>query len=112
MKIVNVFLWIIIGALILWFFSNNIDKSVDINILTKTYEQVKLYKIIFISVVIGVIIGATFLAIELLKARAEIRLLRKEKNKMLKELDGLRNLTIDEIPDSDTQIGPEPPLNL
>ena len=111
MKIVNVFLWIIIGALILWFFTINIDKSTDIDIFTKKYEQVKLYKFIFISVVIGVIIGVTILALELLKTKAEMRLLKKEKNKMLKELDGLRNLSIDEIPDSDTQIRPESPLN-
>ena len=111
MKIANVFLWIIIGALILWFFSINLDKTSDIEIFTKKYEQVKLYKIIFISVMIGVIIGVTFLAVELLKTKAELRILKKEKNKMLKELDGLRNLSIDEIPDSDTQIRPESPLN-
>ena len=112
MKIVNVFLWIVIGALILWFFSNNIDKSVDISLFTNTYEEVKLVVIIFISFMIGVIVGAVILSMQVIKANAEARLLKKEKLKMLKELDGLRNLSIDEIPDADTQIRPEPPLDI
>ena len=49
MKIVNIFLWIIIMVLILWFFSMNIEKSVDITVFTKTYEQVNLVIIMFIS---------------------------------------------------------------
>ena len=115
MKIVNVFLWIIIGALILWFFSMNIDKTVDISIFMTTYQQVKLDIIIFVTFIIGVVVGAVILSLQVLKAKSEVRILKKDKSKMVKELDGLRNLSIDEIPDADTQItqvDPESPENI
>jgi hypothetical protein len=42
-----------------------------------------------------------------LNARAEIRNLKKDRSKLLNELDGLRNLSIDEIPDAETKITPQ-----
>ncbi len=60
------------------------------------------------------IVGAILLSSQLLSVRSEIRVIRREKGKLLKELDGLRNLSIDEIPDADTKITSNinPPENI
>jgi uncharacterized integral membrane protein len=110
MKILSIFLWIIVGAVILWFFTNNIEQKVDIHFFQITYTNIHLIIIIFISFFIGAIVGAILLSAQLLKSRSEIRSVKKENLLLLKELDGLRNLSIDELPEADTQIGPSPTL--
>lgn len=110
MKILSIFLWIIVAAIILWFFSNNIEQKVDIHFFQVTYQNIHLITVIFVSFFIGTIVGAILLSAQLLKSRVEIRAVRKENIQLLKELDGLRNLSIDELPDADTRINPSPTL--
>ena len=110
MRILSIFLWIIIGAIILWFFTHNIEQKVDIHFFQVTYTNVHLITVIFISFFIGTIVGAILLSAQLLKSRAEMRNVKKENFQLLKELDGLRNLSIDELPETDTKIGPSSTL--
>ena len=110
MKILSIFLWIIVAAVILWFFTHNIEQKVDIHFFQITYQNIHLITVIFISFFIGAIVGAILLSAQLLKSRTEIRAVKKENLQLLKELDGLRNLSIDELPEADTQIGPVPAL--
>ncbi len=107
MRLVGIFLWIIVGAIILWFFSLNLNEYVDIHLFNKLYTDVNLVTVIFISVFIGVIFGALLLSSQVLKAKTEVASIRKENRKLLKELEGLRNLSIDEIPEADTKIDTE-----
>jgi len=107
MRLVGIFLWIIIGAIILWFFSLNLNEYVDIHLFNKLYTDVNLVTVIFISVFIGVIFGALLLSSQVLKAKTEVASVKKENRKLLKELEGLRNLSIDEIPEADTKIEPD-----
>lgn len=104
MRIIGIFIWIIIGAIILWFFSMNLDQYVTINLFQNVYPNINLIVVIFITFFIGMIIGAIILSSQILSAKSEVRMLRREKGKLLKELDGLRNLSIDEIPEPDTKI--------
>lgn len=104
MRIIGIFVWIIIGAIILWFFSMNLGQYVDIYLFTKTYESVNLIVVIFITFFIGTVVGAILLSSYVLNAKAEIRSIKKERSKLLGELDGLRNMSIDEIPEADTNI--------
>ncbi len=104
MRIIGIFIWIIIGAVILWFFSMNLDQYVTIHFFQKVYPNINLIVVIFITFFIGMIVGAIILSYQILGIRSEVRMLRREKGKMLKELDGLRNLSIDEIPETDTKI--------
>lgn len=104
MRIISIFVWIIIGAIILWFFSMNLDQYVTIHLFQKVYPNINLIVVIFITFFIGMIVGAILLSSQILSVRGEVRILRKEKVKLLKELDGLRNLSIDEIPEADTKI--------
>ncbi|HGY56748.1 MAG TPA: LapA family protein [Caldithrix abyssi] len=107
MRLVGIFLWIIVGAIILWFFSLNLNQHVDINLFNAQYQNVNLVTVIFISVFIGVIFGALLLSSQVLKAKTEVASVKKENRKLLKELEGLRNLSIDEIPEADTKIEPD-----
>ena len=93
------FFWIIIGAVILWFFSMNLNEYVTIHLFYKTYPNINLIIIIFITFFIGTVIGAILLSPYVFTARSEIRLLRKEKSNLQKEVDGLRNMSIDDILD-------------
>jgi uncharacterized integral membrane protein len=104
MRIISVFIWIIIFAICLLFFVNNLGQYVDINVFQTEYQNVNLVVVIFISFFIGIIVGAIVLSIQILNIRGEYRAVKRENAKLLKELDGLRNLSIDEIPDADTQI--------
>ena len=104
MRIINLFIWIIISAIILWFFAMNLDQYVTINLFQNVYPNINLIVVIFISLFVGMIIGAIILSIQILNVRSELRAVKRENSKLLKELDGLRNLSIDEIPEADTQI--------
>jgi uncharacterized integral membrane protein len=104
MRIIGIFIWIVIGAVILWFFAMNLDQFVTIQIFQYTYHDVNLIVVIFITFFIGTIVGAIILSSYVLNSRSEIRLLKKERSKLENELDGLRNLSIDEIPDAETRI--------
>jgi uncharacterized integral membrane protein len=104
MRLFGIFIWIIIGALLLWFFAMNLDQYVRIQLFQTTYQNVNLIVVIFITFFIGTIVGAILLSSYVLNSRAEVRNLKKERSKLVNELDGLRNLSIDEIPDAETKI--------
>ncbi len=107
MRLFGIFIWIIIGAILLWFFAMNLDQYVSIQLFQKTYHDVNLIVVIFITFFIGTIVGAVLLSSYVLNSRAEIRTLKRERSKLLTELDGLGNLSIDEIPEADTTITPK-----
>ena len=111
MRILGIFFWIIIGAILLWFFAMNLDQYVTIQFFQATYHDVNLIVVIFITFFIGTVVGAILLSTYVMGARAEVRLLKKERRKLLEELDGLRNMSIEEIPDVDTKISPVSKLN-
>ena len=107
MRLISIFFWIVIGAIILWFFSINLNEEVNIILYNVEYHNIKLVAVIFISVFIGVVFGALLLSSHVLKAKSETAAIRKQNKKLLKELEGLRNISIDEIPETDTQIKPD-----
>jgi len=107
MRLISIFFWIVIGAIILWFFTLNLEETVSIYFYNTEYQDIKLVAVIFISVFIGVVIGALLLSTQILKAKGETASIRKHNKKLLKELEGLRNISIDEIPETETRISPE-----
>lgn len=107
MRILGIFVWIIIGAILLWFFAMNLGQYVTIQVFQTTYHNVNMVVVIFITFFIGTIVGAILLSSYVLNARTEVRVLKRERSKLMSELDGLRNLSIDEIPDAETKISPK-----
>ena len=99
MRVLGMFFWIVVGAIILWFFSMNLNEYVTIRFFYRSYPDINLILVIFVSFFIGTVIGAILLSPYVFGARTQIRSLKREKSKLLKELDGLRNMSIDEIPD-------------
>ncbi len=49
MRILGIFFWIIIGAILLWFFAMNLDQYVTIQFFQATYQDVNLIVVIFIE---------------------------------------------------------------
>lgn len=107
MRLIGIFVWIIIGAIVLWFFTLNLNQYVDIYLFNQVHNDVNLVTVIFISLFIGVVIGALILATQILKAKSDVAGIKRENRKLVKELEGLRNLSIDEIPEPDTKIEPK-----
>ena len=106
MRLIGIFIWIALGAIILWFFTLNLNQYVTIYLFNHVYENVNLVTVIFISIFIGVIFGALLLSSQIVKSKTETASVKKQNKKLHKELEGLRNLSVDEIPDTETQIKP------
>jgi hypothetical protein len=102
MRLIFIFIWIIVGALILWFFLVNLGQNVSIDFGKVKYENVELVEVIFLSFFVGLIVGAIIISSLVVKTKSEVRALKREQNKLIKELDGLRNMSIDELPEAGT----------
>ncbi len=107
MRLFGIFIWIAIGAVILWFFTLNLNQYVTIYLFTRVFENVNLVTVIFISFFLGVIFGSILFSSSLLKAKSTAASLRKQNKKLQKELDNLRNLSAPEPPEPNL---PEPEL--
>ncbi len=70
MRLVSIFIWIVFGAIILWFFTLNLNEHVTIFLFNKVYENVNLVTVIFITLFIGVVIGALLVSTQILKAKS------------------------------------------
>ena len=105
MRIIGIFIWIALGAIVLWFFTLNLNQYVTIYLFNLVFENVNLVTVIFISLFMGVIIGAVILSSQIVKAKTETSSVKRQNKKLHKELEGLRNLSIDEIPE--TEIRPK-----
>lgn len=84
MRILSIFFWIIIGAILVYFFTANASQYVSMDLLYTTYENVSLAIVIFLSIFMGVIMGAVLLITQYFKAKAEVVGLRKQ-NKNLQQ---------------------------
>ncbi len=103
MRLIGIFLSIIIMAIILWFFTLNIDQYVTVHVFNAVYPDVKLVTVIFLSVFSGVVIGALMVATQVIKAKADVISIKKQNKSLIRELESLRNLSIDEIPEQENR---------
>ena len=99
MKIFLNFLKILIFILALYALSQNSIQAVDISIFGKSYYQVSLMTVIIITLTIGAVLGGVFMAFSMIQSQGEIRQLKQKNRNLLTELENLRNISIDEIPD-------------
>lgn len=93
MRIVGIFLWIIFGGVILWFFTINLDQTVDIDLFSWQFAGVNLVSVIFISLFFGVALGSLLLLSQFLKIRRQLALLRKEHNQLIKETEIMQKVS-------------------
>jgi uncharacterized integral membrane protein len=101
MKIFLNFLKILIFILTLYLLSQNSREFVSISLFRNTYPNVSLMTVIIITLTVGAVIGGIFMAFSAIQQQSEIRQLRQRNRQLLTELESLRNVSIDEIPDDD-----------
>ncbi len=89
MKIILTFFWIAIGAALLWFFAENLDQNVNIYLFTRTYENVNLVTVIFISTLLGLLLGALIMTLRIIKEKARSAGLKKEIKQLNKKIEKL-----------------------
>ncbi|NOX89236.1 MAG: LapA family protein [Calditrichaeota bacterium] len=90
MRIIVTFFWIIIGAVLLWFFAENLDQHVNIYLFTRTYENVNLITVIFVSTFLGLLFGTLIMTMKLIKAKAQLSGLKKENKRLIQEIQELK----------------------
>jgi len=93
MRIVYIFLWIILGALVLWFFKDNLDQVVTIDVFTREFADVNLVTVIFISLFFGVALGSLLLLSQFFKTRGRLVQLRKEHSQLLQETEIMQKVS-------------------
>lgn len=106
MRLIGLFIWIAVGAIILWFFALNLNQYVTINMFTRVFENVNLVTVIFISIFVGVILGALILSAQIVKAKAEVAGIKRQNKKLLKELDSLRTLSTEPMSEAGSALAP------
>ncbi len=90
--------------------SQNSGQYVNIKILSRMYSQVDLLNVILITLTIGTVLGGVFISFMVIQSRAEVKKLKSKNRQLLKELENLRNMSIDEIPDDETPRLPIPAI--
>jgi uncharacterized integral membrane protein len=101
MKIALNLVKILIFIFALYILTQNSGQYVDINFINATYSDVNLLVIILISLTVGAVLGAVFMAFAVIQSRSEVKNLRNKNRQLIKELENLRNISIDEIPDEE-----------
>lgn len=102
MKIVLNLIKILIFIFALFILTQNNDQYVDIKFITTTYTGVNLLVVILISLTVGAVLGAVFMAFSVIQSRGDVKTLRSKNRQLMSELENLRNISIDEIPEEDT----------
>ncbi len=105
MKIILNLAKILLIILLLFVLTQNADQYVDIDLFTYHFSGVNLYIVIIVSLTVGAMFGAVFMAFYVIQASGEVRELKRKNRQLLKELENLRNISIEEIPDE--EIGSE-----
>ncbi len=101
MKILVNLIKILVVVLLVFVLIQNADQKVDIKIFTLYYANIHLAIVLLLTLGIGAILGALMMGFSVLSAHAQVRELKRKNNQINKELDNLRNISIDEIPEQD-----------
>ena len=99
MKIILNLLKIFIFIIALYILASNSSQYVTLNLLNQTIPQVSLLAVILVSVTIGAVIGAIYMAFSVIQHQSDIRELKQKNSRLITELENLRNISIDEIPE-------------
>ncbi|NIT61694.1 MAG: DUF1049 domain-containing protein [Aliifodinibius sp.] len=106
MKIALNLLKILIFIFALFILAQNTRQYVDIELLTYSYSNVNLLVVILVSLTIGAVLGAVFMAFSIIQSHSQVKELRNKNRQLINELENLRNISIEEIPDEDFSLGP------
>jgi uncharacterized integral membrane protein len=99
MKIIENIIKILLVLLLLFVLIQNSGQRVDLQIFTLFYPDINLSIVLLVTLGLGAILGAVLLSFNVIQVRSDNRLLQKKNAQLTKELENLRNISIDEIPD-------------
>lgn len=99
MKIIENIIKILLVLLLLFVLIQNSGQRIDLQIFTLFYPDINLSIVLLVTLGLGAILGAVLLSFSFIQVRSENRLLQKKNVQLTKELENLRNISIDEIPD-------------
>ncbi|MEJ2635984.1 MAG: LapA family protein [Calditrichia bacterium] len=99
MKILGNLIKILLGVLLVYVLIQNADQIIDLELFTLYYPQIHLSIVLLITLGIGIVIGAIMVSFSILQSRSDIRELQKRNKQLTKELENLRNISVDEIPE-------------
>ena len=102
MKIIENIIKILLVLLLLFVLVQNSTQLVDLQIFTLFYPEINLSIVLLVTLGLGAILGAVLLSFNFIQVRSENRSLQKKNTQLTKELENLRNISIDEIPDEGT----------
>ena len=98
MKLIKIFLGLIIIFSLLLVLVENTD-TVTVNLIISEFPETKVAVLILISVGIGILIGYGLTVVALISAKSELRSLKHKNQSLTDELNDLRNVSIDAIPE-------------
>ncbi|GAB4368960.1 MAG: hypothetical protein Kow0042_10450 [Calditrichia bacterium] len=101
MKIIGNIIKILILVLLIYVLIQNADEKLDLKLFTLYYSQVSVSIILLITLGLGAVIGAFLMGFSIIHARSEIRNLQRKNKQLTKELENLRNISVDEIPEDE-----------
>jgi uncharacterized membrane protein YciS (DUF1049 family) len=99
MKLIENLAKILAVVLLLFVLIQNAEEKIDLRIFTLFYREVHLAIVLLITLGIGAILGSILLSISILQMKSEIRILNKKNKQLTKELENLRNISVEEIPE-------------
>jgi len=101
LKLLKTFISIISIFFILYFLHLN-DAKVDVDLIYKSFNSIPVSIIILGSIGFGVILGYLLSAVSIFSAKTKIRKVQNKNLILVKELNSLRNIAVDEnIPSED-----------
>ena len=92
---VSILAVIILAILFIWLNSEQLANIVTVN-FWKFQTETPLFLALFVAFIFGALVWFPVAIIQYLQIKAELRSLRKENNRLQKELGDLRNISIDE----------------
>ncbi len=108
MKIALTLVKLLVFIVAIFILAENGSQKVLVSLLTTEYPETPLYVVIILSLTIGSMVGAAFMAFTTIDAKGEVRALKVKNRKIQAELENLRNLSIEDIPDEPLPAIPAP----
>ena len=94
-KLIKTFISIVFIFFTLYFLHLN-DAKVDVNLIYKSFFSIPVSIVILGSIGFGVILGYILSAVSILTAKTKIRKVENKNLILVKELNSLRNIAVDE----------------
>lgn len=100
MKIVLYLVQLVLFLVALTFLVQNHGQFVDINLFgLARYPNVDILVIILVSFTVGAVVTWIYMTFAVIHSRSDQKRLRQKNRQLMKELENLRNVSIDDIPE-------------